>query len=83
MLKINSLCFTPHPQIEVMELQYRGVRYSLNSNSMNVKNASAIGQYRGAKVRFHQPIHKLAIQQVLHLMYRGIKFDEAIGTPIA
>lgn len=66
-----------------MKLQYRGVRYSLNSNEMTVEDTPEVGQYRGAKIRFHQPITKLAIQQVLHLMYRGIKFDEAVGTPIA
>jgi|GEM_PF-4653395 hypothetical protein len=66
-----------------MELQYRGVRYSLNPNQMNVENAPEVGQYRGAQIRFHQPVTKLAVQQVLHLIYRGVQFDEGIGTPIA
>lgn len=66
-----------------MELQYRGVRYSLNPSQMVVADAPEVGQYRGAKVKFHQPITKVAMQRVLHLMYRGIRFDEEIGTPIA
>lgn len=66
-----------------MEMQYRGVRYSLNPSNMTVADAPATGQYRGSKICFHQPVTKLSIQQVLHLIYRGVRFDEGVGTPIA
>ncbi|WP_088893063.1 DUF4278 domain-containing protein [Leptolyngbya ohadii] len=65
-----------------MQLQYRGVPYSLNSSEMCVEDAPATGQYRGARIRFQQPVTKFDIREVLHLMYRGIRFDEEIGTPI-
>lgn len=65
-----------------MQLKYRGVPYNLNSSELLVEDTPEAGKYRGATVKFHQPVTKFDIQQVLHLMYRGIHFDEGIGTPI-
>ena len=66
-----------------MKLVYRGVRYDATPAQLEVADAPVTGQYRGATVHFHQAAKLSTIQRVLHLMYRGVAFDEAIATPTA
>ena len=66
-----------------MKLVYRGVRYDATPAKLNVADAPVVGQYRGATVHFHQAAKISPIQRVLHLVYRGVAFDEAIATPTA
>lgn len=66
-----------------MKLVYRGVRYDATPAQVDVADVPVVGQYRGATVHFHQAAKLSKIQQVLHLIYRGVAFDEAIATPTA
>lgn len=66
-----------------MKLVYRGVRYDATPAQLEVADTSMAGQYRGATVHFHQAAKLSTVQQVLHLIYRGVAFDEAIATPTA
>jgi len=64
-----------------MEMIYRGTRYNATPAHVEVADIPMTGQYRGANVTFHQATKLANIQQVLHLIYRGVAFDEAIATP--
>lgn len=64
-----------------MQLVYRGIRYNAAPAQVDVVDAPVTGQYRGATVTFHQPAKLSTLQQVLHLIYRGIAFDEAFAAP--
>lgn len=64
-----------------MKLTYRGVQYEANPTYVDVIDAPTTGQYRGATVHFHQSAKLPVVQRVLHLVYRGVGFDEAIVTP--
>jgi len=66
-----------------MEMTYRGARYNASPAHVEVADMPVVGQYRGANVTFHQAAKLANIQQVLHLVYRGVAFDEAIATPTA
>lgn len=66
-----------------MKMVYRGVRYDATPAYVDVIDAPVTGQYRGTAVTFHQPAKQPVFQQVLHLIYRGVAFDEAIATPTA
>lgn len=66
-----------------MELVYRGVRYSATPAQIDIVETPVSGQYRGAAVRFHQAVKLPTMQQVLHLIYRGVEFDEGISAPSA
>ncbi|MBD1914103.1 MULTISPECIES: DUF4278 domain-containing protein [unclassified Leptolyngbya] len=66
-----------------MKLVYRGVRYDAVPAQLDVADAPVTGQYRGATVHFHQAAKLPVVQRVLHLIYRGVEFDEAIATPTA
>ncbi|MBD3883959.1 DUF4278 domain-containing protein [Phormidium tenue FACHB-886] len=66
-----------------MELIYRGVRYTATPAQVDVVDAPVTGQYRGATVTFHQAVKLPAMQRVLHLIYRGVAFDEGIAAPTA
>ena len=66
-----------------MKLVYRSVCYDATPAQLEVADAPATGQYRGATVHFHQAAKLSTIQRVLHLVYRGVAFDEAIATPTA
>lgn len=65
-----------------MKLVYRGVCYDAAPAQVDVADVPVTGQYRGATVHFHQAAKLSTIQQVLHLIYRGVAFDEAIATPV-
>lgn len=64
-----------------MQLIYRGIRYSSTPAQVDVADSPVTGQYRGATVHFHQATKRLTVQQVLHLIYRGVAFDEGMATP--
>jgi hypothetical protein len=64
-----------------MKLVYRGVRYDIAPGQVELADVPVMGQYRGATVHFHQAAKLSPIQHVLHLIYRGVAFDEAIATP--
>ncbi len=66
-----------------MKLVYRGVRYDVIPAQVEVVDSPITGQYRGSTVHFHQLTKLPVIQRVLHLVYRGVAFDEAIATPTA
>jgi len=70
-------------EAKIMKLAYRGVRYDATPAHVDVADAPITGQYRGATMTFHQAAKLPIIQQVLHLTYRGVAFDEAIATPVA
>ncbi|MBD2465200.1 DUF4278 domain-containing protein [Oscillatoria sp. FACHB-1407] len=62
-----------------MKLVYRGVRYDANIAPVAVVDAPITGQYRGATLQFHNAAKLSMMQRVLHLVYRGVAFDEAIA----
>ncbi|MBD2056218.1 DUF4278 domain-containing protein [Oculatella sp. FACHB-28] len=66
-----------------MQLVYRGVRYNAASTHVDVVDVPVTGQYRGSVIKFHYPAKLPAVKQILHLIYRGVAFDEVITTPTA
>jgi hypothetical protein len=66
-----------------MQLVYRGIHYNTASTHVDVVDLPVSGQYRGSAIKFHHPAKLLAVKQILHLIYRGVAFDEAITTPTA
>lgn len=64
-----------------MELIYRGTRYNATPAYVEMADAPVTGTYRGATVVFHRAATLTPIQQVMHLIYRGVAFDQAIATP--
>ncbi|GAB4376615.1 MAG: hypothetical protein Kow00121_23970 [Elainellaceae cyanobacterium] len=66
-----------------MELIYRGARHSYNPEVINVEDTPVVGQYRGAALRLHKATRLSLMPRVLHLIYRGVSFDEKNDTSIA
>lgn len=65
-----------------MELIYRGVRYQYNPAPVNVIDAPVAGKYRGSTFKLHEVAKVAVVQPILHLMYRGVHFDEGTSIPV-
>lgn len=63
-----------------MELMYRGARYQVAPAPVQIVDTPEVGQYRGSAVKFHQLAVMPTVQRILHLVYRGVAFDEDIST---
>lgn len=65
-----------------MKLVYRGIRYNVTPGEVQIPDMPVKGQYRGSTVTLNQ-IQLPMFQHILHLVYRGVAYDEAIATPNA
>jgi hypothetical protein len=64
-----------------MQLTYRGAQYEYTPPVVNVSDSPTVGQYRGAKLNFHQFRIPSLMQPTLDLVYRGVHFSS--GSPTA
>jgi hypothetical protein len=64
------------PNIEaIMRFIYRGVRYEATPATLEVREGSVTGKYRGADWRSHELVAALPAQPVHHLKYRGVPYN--------
>lgn len=66
-----------------MELMYRGVRYQAAPALVKIEDTPQVGQYRGSTIHFHKPAPMPALHRILHLVYRGVGFEEDLTVPMS
>ncbi|MEM9002817.1 MAG: DUF4278 domain-containing protein [Cyanobacteria bacterium P01_F01_bin.86] len=64
-----------------MKLTYRGIQYDYTPPSVEMRDISEVGTYRGVDIRF-RTIKKAPVQQAtLDLVYRGVAYQTGEATP--